>query len=307
MGGGTGDGAQGLYTFQDQQRQIEIFDPATGTWRLGPSQAEGRAYHSTAVLLPDARVVSAGDNFNPDGAGGDSSDTAEIYSPPYLFKGPRPEITSAPGSAAWGDTFGVYSPDPVSRAVLVAPGATTHGYDMNQRVVELAITRSDPGVGIDVKAPPTSSVAPPGYYMLFLLNAQGVPSVANWVRLDPSSPNQPTFTNKAVVKGKGAKVKGKSLIVRVSCELPAGSGDPCSGKVTATVQPGGGSASKKGKKKAMLIARGPYSVPAGTIRKVRLKLTKRGRSLARKPGKVKATITLTSEVNDVPNRFRAKI
>ena len=193
VGGGTGTGAQGLYTYTDVQRQIELYDPASGSWSLGAAQAEGRAYHSTAVLLPDGRVLSAGDNFNgtPGQPGGDRTDTAEIYRPPYLFKGARPAISSAPASVAWGDSFGINSPDPVTRAVLMAPAATTHGYDMNQRHVELALTNTVAGTGIDVVSPPNARVAPPGYYMLFLLNAQGVPSVSRWVRLDPSAPDRP--------------------------------------------------------------------------------------------------------------------
>ena len=193
VGGGVGSGAQGLYTFEDEQRQIELYDPTSGSWRLGASQAEGRAYHSTAALLPDGRVISAGDNYNGTigQPGGDRTDTAEIYQPPYLFKGARPTISAAPPSVAWGDTFGINSPDPVSRAVLMAPAATTHGYDMNQRHVELQVTNTVAGTGIDVVSPPNARVAPPGYYMLFLLNGQGVPSVSSWVRLDPSAPDRP--------------------------------------------------------------------------------------------------------------------
>ena len=193
VGGGVGSGAQGLYTFEDEQRQIELYDPTSGSWRLGASQAEGRAYHSTAALLPDGRVISAGDNYNGTigQPGGDRTDTAEIYQPPYLFKGARPAISAAPPSVAWGDTFGINSPDPVSRAVLMAPAATTHGYDMHQRHVELQVSNTVAGTGIDVVSPPNARVAPPGYYMLFLLNGQGVPSVSSWIRLDPSAPDRP--------------------------------------------------------------------------------------------------------------------
>ena len=206
VGGGVGSGAQGLYTFEDEQRQIEIFDPASGTWRLGPSQAEGRAYHSTAVLLPDGRVISAGDNYN----GGVASDTAEIYSPPYLFKGARPAISAAPKAVKWGDKFGVKSPSKVSRAVLMAPAATTHGYDMNQRHVELAVSSIVEGVGINVVAPPSANVAPPGYYMLFLLNGQGVPSVSRPVRLDPNALDAAGVAGKSCKKKRKGKKKGKA-------------------------------------------------------------------------------------------------
>lgn len=191
VGGGYGSRSpEGLWSFGAEHKQVELFDPATNSWRLGPAQAEGRAYHSTAVLLPDGRVLSAGDDYN--GAGGPGTgverDTAEIYEPPYLHKGGiRPRIDSAPSVATWGSTFRVRSGSPdVQRAVLVAPASTTHAVDMNQRYVPLASTPV--AGGMDVKAPPNGRVAPPGYYMLFLLDGRGVPSVARFVRLGQSPP-----------------------------------------------------------------------------------------------------------------------
>ena len=167
-------------------RQVELYDRASGTWRLGAAQAETRAYHSTALLLPDGRVMSAGDDRN----GGDSADTAEIYEPPYLFKGPRPSISAAPDVVRWGQAFGVGSPDAdVVRAVLVGLGATTHADDQGQRHVELQVTHRIAGQGVNVQAPATGDLAPPGYYMLFLLDARGVPSVARIVRLGPTAPD----------------------------------------------------------------------------------------------------------------------
>ena len=143
------------------------------------SQTQGRGYHSTAILLPDARVLSAGDDTVA--GGGWENDIAEIYSPPYLFAGARPSITSAPRAIKWGSPFTIGTSDAVARAVLIAPGATTHGNDMNQRHVELTI--SPTAGGIQAIAPPSANVAPPGPYMLFLLNAQGVPSVARFVQV----------------------------------------------------------------------------------------------------------------------------
>jgi hypothetical protein len=198
VGGGSGynsgDGG-GYVTYADgRARQVELYDPATNSWRLGPAQQEDRAYHSTGVLLPDGRVFSAGDDLHPlapDG-GRSQTDTAEIYSPPYLFTGPRPQIDSAPQQIRWGDAFGVASTSPdVERAVLMAPGATTHGFDMHQRYVKLQVLDTVDGKGVDVLAPPSSSAAPPGYYMLFLINKQGVPSVASWVKVDAQAPDQP--------------------------------------------------------------------------------------------------------------------
>jgi galactose oxidase-like protein len=173
-----------------QQRQVELYNPSTKKWRLGPAEIEDRGYHSTALLLPNGRVWSAGDEkhpLEPDG-GWALTDTAEIYSPPYLFKGPRPRIVSAPSQLSWGDEFGVQvgTSVPADSAVLVAPGATTHGADYAQRVVKLAVRRTYTG-GIDLAAPSKAGIAPPGYYMLFVLH-NGVPSIASWVQLTPDAP-----------------------------------------------------------------------------------------------------------------------
>jgi hypothetical protein len=160
-------------------RQIELYDRASDSWRLGPPEDELRTYHSTALLLPDARVLSAGDDVN----GGSTSDTGEIYEPPYLFKGPRPTIESAPSTIGHGSTFTVRTPDHVAKAVLIAPGAVTHANDMNQRYIPLNLSQRADGKGVDLVAPASPNVAPPGYYMLFLLSDDGVPSVAKFVRL----------------------------------------------------------------------------------------------------------------------------
>lgn len=168
------------------RRQVELFDPATNEWRLGPAQREDRSYHSTALLLPDGRVWSAGDDYHPHGGsshgGYPRGDTGEIYSPPYLFKGERPQLIKAPGRVGWGESFAVKTEGPaVTSAVLAAPAAVTHANDMHQRIIPLTV---GPGSSsATITAPPTRNVAPPGHYMLFVLDAQGVPSVAKWVRL----------------------------------------------------------------------------------------------------------------------------
>ena len=123
-------------------------EPLHARWSLGPAQAEPRAYHSIAMLLPDGRVISAGDDLNTSIV----SDTAEIYQPPYMFKGPRPVIGSAPAhnprqDLRRGDLRGT-----VSRAALMAPSAVTHANDMSQRYVPLKVTRRAGGVRIT--APP---------------------------------------------------------------------------------------------------------------------------------------------------------
>jgi hypothetical protein len=194
VGGGRGSLSSfpsPLHYAEPETRSIELWDPATKQWTLGPAQSESRAYHSTALLLPDGRVMSAGDEYNGDPGDPDkadsidtdpSEDTAEIYEPPYLHRGPRPQIASAPATIGFNGTFGVNTPDTnIKRAALVAPAAVTHGVDMNQRVLQLDVVQRTGCVS--VTAPTGPNAAPPGYYMLFLLNDQGVPSVAKFVRV----------------------------------------------------------------------------------------------------------------------------
>ena len=156
VGGGVGSNSSQnrLWTATPDQMQVELWDPSTKTWSLGPSQLENRAYHSTAILLPDASVLSAGDDRN----GGFDRDTAEIYKPPYLFKGARPTISSAPAQIAYNGTFNVDTPDTnVTKAVLIAPGAATHAVDMNQRYVPLVVAQRTGGVTLT--APANSNIA----------------------------------------------------------------------------------------------------------------------------------------------------
>ena len=202
VGGGAGfDGTDAAnWTAGDQDRKrVELLGPAQTAWRLGPAQRKWRAYHSVALLLADGRVLSAGDDYwglgdTPRPEGGDPMDIAEIYSPPYLFDGDapaaRPVIDSAPAAVPYGGSFGIAARG-AARAVLVAPGATTHGADMNQRVVPLRLRDEVAGKGINVAAPADSALAPPGYYMLFVLDGEGTPSVARFVRLGADAPPAP--------------------------------------------------------------------------------------------------------------------
>jgi hypothetical protein len=171
-----GGNSTGLY--DAGQPQTMAYDPNTDTWTNMAVQTIRRAYHSTAILLPDGRIMSAGDG----GAGG-GRQKIDFYSPPYLFKGPRPVIGSAPSQVNYGATFSIGTSGPAAtRAVLMAPAATTHANEMNARQVELAVTPN--GGGFNATAP-TAEVAPPGYYMLFVLTAGGIPSVARWVHVGP--------------------------------------------------------------------------------------------------------------------------
>jgi hypothetical protein len=166
-----------------EHKAVEIFNPVTGQWRLGAAQVHKRSYHSTALLLPDGRVLSAGDDRDPArGSTYRERDKAEIYEPPYLHtSGVRPRITAAPTGVGYGARFSVTTSSPIASAVLIAPGATTHANDMHQRLVPLSITPT--AGGANLTAPANANITPPGYYMLFVLNGDGKPSVARWVRL----------------------------------------------------------------------------------------------------------------------------
>ena len=143
-----------------------------------------RLYHSTAILLPDARVLMAGrSGLFQDSPYDYAEHRVEIFSPPYLFRGPRPVIASAPSSAAYGATITIGTPQAssVSAVAVIRTGAVTHAFNMDQRYVALSIT-GRAGNNLTVQTPPDGQAAPPGYYLLFVLR-NGVPSVATFIRL----------------------------------------------------------------------------------------------------------------------------
>jgi Domain of unknown function (DUF1929) len=203
IGGGWGDkkgggenGAPGQWAATTFHLTTELWSPKSKRWRLGPPQREFRTYHSSAVLLPDGRVVSAGDDYSGRFTGADFQrnfvlDSAEFYEPPYLFDGnrkaPRPVLRSAPKRIGWDKRARLRVKParrdrPVTRAVLMAPSATTHAVDMNQRYLPLRVVESARG-SLTVWMPADGDIAPPGYYMLFAVDRSGTPSVARWVRL----------------------------------------------------------------------------------------------------------------------------
>ncbi|WP_345660518.1 galactose oxidase early set domain-containing protein [Streptomyces venetus] len=158
--------------------ETSIFDPESETFDPVAVDPEARGYHSSAFLLPDGRVMTTGDN---PGNGSWNHDVS-VYSPPYLFKGPRPKITSVIDTEwNYGDTQRITVDRPIAKAELIRPAAVTHSSDPNQRFVDLPL--SVDGNNVDVNVTSNPNLAPPGWYMLFAVDANGVPSVAEWVHL----------------------------------------------------------------------------------------------------------------------------
>jgi len=159
----------------------ELWSPATQTWTTMASMHTPREYHSTAVLLPDGRVVESG--MGADFGNVPNEMSAEFYSPPYLFKGARPTITQAPTQISYGQNFTVATPDAATivSAVLIRTGSATHFFDMSTHFVPVVFQQTTGG--LTVTAPANAYQAPPGYYMLFIVNASGVPSIAPFVQL----------------------------------------------------------------------------------------------------------------------------
>jgi hypothetical protein len=202
---GTANGAGNNATQGDQAlKTVALWKPGQAGWTTGPAQAKWRGYHSTAVLLPDGRVLSAGDDYwgtddTPHQEAESPQDQGEIYEPAYLFDGtakaPRPSITSAPSAVGWGATFGIGTQEVpgrrIVRATLVAPTAVTHAVDMNRGLTDLRVVERTGG-GVTLQAPSGPDLAPPGWYMLFAWDETGTPSIARWVQLTGPVPQPPT-------------------------------------------------------------------------------------------------------------------
>ena len=176
--GGTSSGG-----FSDPSGAVhaaELWNPGTKRWsELGANQVN-RVYHSTTLLLPDGRVLHSGSG---DGPGLPRELNAEIYSPPYLFWGPRPVLEEAPNRIGYEQPFFIATPNAgrVVRVTLVRLPSVTHAFDQSQRFVELAFQRV--AGGLKVTAPLSGRIAPPGPYLLSILNDTGVPATSKIIQL----------------------------------------------------------------------------------------------------------------------------
>jgi hypothetical protein len=198
--GGNSSGAS-LVDLNNGVYAAELWNPATGQWKTLAAQQVTRQYHSTALLLPDGRVLSAGGGIcGTCDQVGYLAKNAEVFTPPYLYKkdgsgqlAPRPTIAVAgaaagtPATVEYGAPLQIDTPDAarVRKVALVRLGAVTHSVDMDQRYVPLAFTA---GTGaLTATGPANANVAPPGPYMLFVVDSDGVPAVARMVTVPPTN------------------------------------------------------------------------------------------------------------------------
>jgi hypothetical protein len=187
----------------------ERWDPATGTWTVLAGASRVRQYHSSATLLPDGRVLTGGGGVCASCvSAGYLEKNVEYFEPPYLYKqdgsgqkATRPVISSVPSTATYGQDFDISSTQAgsIAKVGLVRLGAATHSQDQGQRYVPLSFNASSST--ITATAPANSNLAPAGYYMLFITDNAGVPSVAKMIKIQ----------QKPAVKGVSSDFNGDKL------------------------------------------------------------------------------------------------
>ena len=168
----------------DATLDAEIYHPdiggGPGNWAMAATSRVARLYHSVALLMPDGKVITAGSNP----ARKIEELRIEVFWPPYLFAGPRPTCTPAESEVAYGDSLVAAVPGAaqIASACLMRPGATTHSMDCEQRLVDLPIQVTGPDEVL-FQLPATGTIAPPGWYLLFVVNGANVPSQGSWIHL----------------------------------------------------------------------------------------------------------------------------
>jgi Domain of unknown function (DUF1929) len=184
IGGSTTDPRNSAGLDHDAVLIPEEFDPIRGEWKtLSVRATVPRIYHSVSLLLPDGRVWTAGSNHDSD-LGEDARELRIEVFEPWYFEKRRSEITGLPESVAYAQQFGVDTPqaDSITAVAAIRAGSTTHGFNFDQRYIGLEFSR----VGLNqlkVVAPPNGNIAPPGYYLLFLIDRNGVPSKGKFLKL----------------------------------------------------------------------------------------------------------------------------
>jgi hypothetical protein len=200
-GGGIDNGFNDL-TPGEPVHEAELWDPVTETWTVLAAESMDRCYHSTAILLPDGTVLSAGGGeYNPGGQPIEKKDVhtdGQVFRPPYLFRGERPQITLAPDKTDYNATFTIKVAGPApARITALKPISVTHAMDANQRFLELSFKLNGDTATVTVTA--RRDDYPPGHYMLFALSPDGVPSIAHMLRIGDAL--QPKRIAKGKTKG----------------------------------------------------------------------------------------------------------
>ena len=168
----------------DAMLDAEIYHPdiggGPGTWAMAAISRVARLYHSVALLMPDGKVITAGSNP----ARKTEELRIEVFWPPYLFGGPRPTCAPAATEVAYGGSLAAAVPGAaqIASACLMRPGATTHSLDAEQRLVDLPIQVTGPDAVL-LQLPAAATIAPPGWYLLFVVSTAGVPSLGSWIHL----------------------------------------------------------------------------------------------------------------------------
>ena len=224
--------------------EAELWNPRDDTWTPMAREQRDRCYHSTAILLPDGRVMSAGGGeYQPTDlrAPNDPKDShldAQIFSPPYLFKGPRPEFKLDLDELEYGKTFEVETADAadIVRASLVRLSSVTHSFNTGQRILFMNAISGQGGVRFT--APPNANVCPPGHYLLFLLAKSGVPSVGKMIRVtgnlvSPDRISVQPVDQLARTRGIVDAETGHPVIVGLGAACPYGLGTCLAGAVNA--------------------------------------------------------------------------
>jgi hypothetical protein len=160
--------------------QSEIYDPDMNAWTEAATATVPRLYHSVAALLPDGRVVTAGSNPKRN----DDELRIEIYHPPYLFRGPRPYIEKVAQTVHYDQRYELRTPqaNDIQLVQLIRPMATTHSNDTQQRLVDVPFQKLSL-CRLRIRIPKEPNLAPPGWYMLSIVDKRRIPSVARWVHL----------------------------------------------------------------------------------------------------------------------------
>jgi hypothetical protein len=173
-----GSSGPGFSNMTGSATPAEVFDGQA--WTMLPAANVMRIYHSSALLLPDGRVISGGGG---EGAGLTYfQSNAEVYYPDYWFKA-RPDLQGAPTEIGYDHPFNLGSGSTIARVTAIRVPSVTHAFNQNQRFIELPFTRNaDGSVSVTVAG---DGWVPPGHYMLFVLDENDVPSQGAVVHIHP--------------------------------------------------------------------------------------------------------------------------